>query len=123
MNLVQIVLSVSILLGVYWLLTRSRQSRLLIVLTAGCSLFFIFLPNVSTSVAHLFGVGRGSDLIIYLSIVILGMLLVRLYLALRTAEQEITQLARMFALQTAIEPGVTRDENGKPLPGADSKGA
>jgi hypothetical protein len=59
-----------------------------------------FIPNITTQVSSLFGIGRGMDLIVYISVIILFYLIFRLYVKLEAVEKEVTLLVRKFALDT-----------------------
>lgn len=59
----------------------------------------IFLPDVTSRVAKIFGIGRGVDVILYASIVVIFYLLFRIYIKIEDIGREITQLARKVALQ------------------------
>lgn len=59
----------------------------------------IIVPEATSFVAHLLGIGRGADLIIYLSLLISFYLIFRLYVALTRLEQAITALVRAIALE------------------------
>jgi hypothetical protein len=59
----------------------------------------IAFPEVTSIAAHILGIGRGADLIIYLSLLISFYLIFRLYVALVRLEQAITTLVRAIALE------------------------
>jgi hypothetical protein len=61
-------------------------------------------PNTSTFLADLVGIGRGADLIIYVSFVIAFYLIFRIHLTLNRVEEEITQIVRSMALEQLTEP-------------------
>ena len=63
----------------------------------------IIVPEATSFVAHLLGIGRGADLIIYLSLLISFYLIFRLYVALARLEQAITALVRAIALEQLPE--------------------
>lgn len=56
------------------------------------------LPSVADVLAEAVGVGRGADLVIYVSIIALFYLCFRLYTKIESVEQEITRLVRTLAL-------------------------
>lgn len=58
-----------------------------------------FLPNVSSFMANLFGIGRGVDFLIYTSVVILFYLIFRLYIKMEKIDQDITKLVSDLALK------------------------
>jgi hypothetical protein len=57
-----------------------------------------FIPNLTTSVSNLFGIGRGMDLIVYISIIVLFYLIFRIYVKTESLEKNITKLIRERAL-------------------------
>ena len=63
----------------------------------------IIFPDATSSLAHLLGIGRGADLIMYLSLLISFYLIFRLYVALTRLEQAITALVRAIALERLPE--------------------
>jgi small membrane protein len=66
--------------------------------------FVIIFPDTTSFVAHLLGIGRGADLIIYTSLLITFYLLFRIHLTLARLEQEITEIVRAIALTRLTEP-------------------
>jgi hypothetical protein len=62
---------------------------------------FVLFPDAATAIAHLLGVGRGTDLLLYLAFFagIDGFLL--LYLRTRRLEQKITEHIRSVAISNA----------------------
>jgi hypothetical protein len=73
-----------------------RLLALLLFLTA--SILVIF-PGVTTVVAHALGVGRGADLVLYVSLVTGIDIALLLYLRVRDLEQKIAKLAREMAIR------------------------
>ncbi len=61
------------------------------------------LPQTSDVLARLVGVGRGADLIIYLSIIGLFFLVFRMFVKMEAIEQEITKLVRKLAIEEVDE--------------------
>ncbi|MBI5655079.1 DUF2304 domain-containing protein [Candidatus Uhrbacteria bacterium] len=103
--LIQIVL-IAILLGaLYVTWKRSRQNVItppeavlwsLLWIGAGV---VIALPQTATLAANFFGVGRGSDFVIYGSVVLLFVLIFKIFIALDRVERKITDLVRRDALR------------------------
>lgn len=58
----------------------------------------ILLPKTTTSLAQVFGVGRGVDVIVYISLTLLFYLVFRIYVMIEDLKQEITRLTREIAL-------------------------
>jgi small membrane protein len=63
----------------------------------------IIFPDATSFLAHLLGIGRGADLIIYVSLLISFYLIFRLYVAFTRLEQAITELVRAIALEQLPE--------------------
>src|SRR4051812_17817481 len=72
----------------------------------------IIFPDVTSFVAHLLGIGRGADLIIYASLIIIFYLIFRIHLKLARLEQEITELVRAIALERLTKPADSGAGNG-----------
>ncbi len=58
-----------------------------------------FLPQTTDVLARLVGVGRGADVVIYLSLIVLFYLVFRIYIKIEHVESGITRLVRSRALQ------------------------
>ncbi len=117
--LIQLVL-VLILLGAMWL-TRKRMKQGAISGWEGYgwSLLWLFMagvvlqPQIASRAASFVGVGRGSDLVVYLAIVGLLILVFRLHVAHDRLEKQLTELIRREALSSL--PSVVSDsEEPKP---------
>lgn len=59
----------------------------------------IIQPRVTGKIAKLVGIGRGADVVIYLSIVVLFYLLFRLYVYVENLRHEISELISQLALK------------------------
>lgn len=92
-------------LWVYLRYLRSRGRDRFIVLVVFCGgIVFVLMPNWSSRIAEQVGVGRGVDLVIYLSLLLLGFVILVLYSQLRAVRGQLTDLTRQFALQHARRP-------------------
>jgi hypothetical protein len=68
----------------------------------------ISIPDTTSFLANLLGIARGTDLIIYTSVLVAFYLIFRIHLALDRLEQEITKVVRAIALERMsgpIDPG------------------
>jgi small membrane protein len=63
--------------------------------------YAVVRPDDTSKVAHLFGIGRGVDLLLYLLIVTFVFVVINFYLRLRESEQRVTELARAVAIRDA----------------------
>lgn len=61
----------------------------------------ILLPTTTTNLAQIVGVGRGVDVIVYISLALLFYLVFRLYVMVEDLRHEITTLIRQIALSTS----------------------
>ncbi|MDO8487467.1 MAG: DUF2304 family protein [Candidatus Curtissbacteria bacterium] len=68
------------------------------------ALIGILLPKTTTQLAGIFGVGRGVDIIVYISLVLLFYLVFRVYVMIEDLRRDITSLVRQIALQNASMP-------------------
>ncbi|MFR9803240.1 DUF2304 domain-containing protein [Pseudonocardia sp. RS010] len=105
--LIQLVLLVAIL-GLLFLFVRNKHSvrmqagkRIGLVLFALVNVFAVLRPDDVTLVARWLGVGRGTDLLLYLLVVafLLGML--NFYLRFQGVDRRLTDLARALAIREA----------------------
>jgi small membrane protein len=59
-----------------------------------------FIPNLTSQVSNLLGIGRGIDLIVYISIIILFYIIFRLYVKIENVKSDVTMLVRKFAMDS-----------------------
>ncbi len=103
--LIQIVLIAVLLGALYVTWRRARQN----VITLSEALLWsvlwiaagvvIALPQTATLVANFFGVGRGSDFVIYASVVTLFVLVFKIFVAMEGLERKLTEMVRRDALR------------------------
>lgn len=84
-----------------------RIFLLLFIVAAGSS---VFVPQVWTFAAQLLGVGRGADLLLYITVLAFLGFVATTYRRFRRLEHDITELARKVALTTASSPDDRSDE-------------
>ncbi len=65
-------------------------------------------PSDITWVAHKVGVGRGTDLVLYLLVLAVSFFALNTYMRFRSLEQKVTDLARAVALQEAVSVNTDR---------------
>lgn len=111
MSLIQFILLVIIAAAAFGAIRQFRQGGLsvqrLVVWVALwiAAAVIVILPQTATLIANIVGVGRGSDFIIYLSIVGLAYLVFHLFVKIEDMEREITRLVRELALRDTKEDG------------------
>lgn len=59
----------------------------------------LFIPSMTQPIARLLNIGRGIDVAVYLSIVLLFYLVFRIYIKIDKTEHEITKLVREIAIK------------------------
>jgi hypothetical protein len=89
---------------------RSPAVAILTVLVATAGIYFVWVPEHSTQLAELVGIGRGVDLILYIWVCISLIVLLNLHLKLRTQMELITMLARKTAIADA-QPAASLDDD------------
>mgnify|MGYP001203859899 CR=1 FL=1 len=62
-----------------------------------------FIPGILGFFSKILGIGRGTDLLIYLSIILLFYLIFRLYVKMESIRKDITLLVRKFAIENKDE--------------------
>jgi len=90
----------------------------LVLASAGAAIAW---PEATSRIAHALGVGRGADLVLYSTVVVMGVGFWMVYIRLRQLRREITLLVRHLALLVA--QGQMPNAGGNPEhdnPGADT---
>jgi small membrane protein len=81
---------------------RTRASkRLILVALVTVAIISILNPDLTTRAASLVGVGRGTDLLLYVLTAVFLYVVVGFYLKFKDVERQITVLARRIALDEA----------------------
>ena len=88
-------------------------------LLVAVGVYFVWMPAHTTIVARWLGVGRGTDLLIYLWIVLTLIVGLNVHLKIQSIRAEITELARAIALSETLEP----DEDGTPADSVAEQGS
>jgi small membrane protein len=92
-----------IFIGLYFLIRLKKRllDIILLFLMIAAAIVFVLWPNVTNVIANKLGVGRGADLIFYLSILIFWFVALKLYARIRKLEQLFTQIIRDDAMKNA----------------------
>jgi hypothetical protein len=106
--IIQIILSAGLSACLFYVLSLGRSSRamragLLAIVLIGY--LFVWMPDLTTKIASLVGVGRGADLVMYVWIVLNLLLIIRLHVKLREQSEAMTQLARWITLHGPRDRG------------------
>jgi small membrane protein len=90
---------------------RSPAVAVLAALVTTAGLYFVWMPEHSTQLAELVGIGRGVDLILYIWVCLSLIVVLNLHLKLRTQMELITVLARKIALTDGRVAGTADDHS------------
>src|SRR3989338_4062191 len=106
---IQILLLAFILFAISRVVLRAREK----VISTQAAIFWsviwlaaligILMPQTTTSLASVFGVGRGVDVIVYISLALLFYIVFRMFVMIEDLRHEITNLIRQIALQNTHE--------------------
>ncbi|MEM9985633.1 MAG: DUF2304 domain-containing protein [Bacteroidota bacterium] len=89
----------------FWLRLRDQPlMRVLIALVLILGVSFVLFPDASTLLANALGVGRGADMVIYLTLTGLTIGIILLYLRILRLEQQLTEVIRHQAIAQAQKP-------------------
>ena len=77
-------------------------SRLLAVGLVVAAIVFVIDPDIPQKLAELVGVSRGTDLILYILVVVFALSAMSLYFSQREADVRLQMLARRIALSDAV---------------------
>jgi small membrane protein len=89
----------------YFARLRSRLTdRLLLCALGLLGAVSVVFPDLTTALAHLLGVGRGVDLVIYIMLLTFSYGWLLLYAKVRALQMRLTDLARAIALANARVP-------------------
>lgn len=106
-----IIVSLFIVIILFKLFKQKQANRIsLLNFVIWCLLWLIVLivfwqPDTTSYVANLLGIGRGADLVIYLSIIVIFYLLFRIFVKLNKIDTDITKLVRKDALKDDQDQG------------------
>jgi small membrane protein len=104
--IIQVILIVGLLLCLAYAFLQRQKSRLVsvgIAVVAFAAIYFVLVPERTNQLAHLVGVGRGADLILYCWLVISLIVSVNLQFKILRLQGLITDLAREMTLRAAQE--------------------
>ena len=109
MLLIQIVLVGMLLIATLMTWKRAREQAIsyreaiLWTLLWFMAIIAVILPQTTNFLARIFGVGRGVDVVLYASVVMLFIALFRLHVSVERLERKLTDLVRMEALRKVEE--------------------
>lgn len=115
--IISIVLSAMMLAALAAGLALRRRAPALgiaLALAAAAGLYFVWMPDHLSAVANAMGVGRGTDLLLYLWVALTMLAFAGVVLELRYLRRQLTLLARELALQRARDAASIRSGAASP---------
>jgi hypothetical protein len=91
-------------------------SRLLALGLGAVAVISIIDPDIPQALANALGVARGTDLILYLLIVVFVLTTLGLYFRVRETDHHLRRLVRSIAVEEAIRKDGPPGSEGPPIP-------
>lgn len=116
--IVQIILVLAVILVSLALMRGGSNARhlairrIMLMIFAIAAVLSIFFPELLSRLASALGVGRGTDLVLYATIVSFFVFMATTYQRFRHAETSLTKLSRRIAIDEAVRPVDFRDGDG-----------
>lgn len=110
MKAIQFILIPLVLVTMLVYLTHARSrivGRIVVIFIGLAATAMVWMPEITQRVAEYLGVGRGTDLILYLGFLGLAFICSMLFSQLRHQEMQLTGLTRAIALIEAKNPSVS----------------
>lgn len=106
MNLIQPLLIALLLVAAIfciWYVRMRIVTRMVVVAVAATGTAFVLRPELTNSIAHTLGVGRGADLMFYLFSLASTYAFLIVYVRHRELRHDLTRLTRAFAIEHAVQ--------------------
>ncbi|MFZ1383188.1 MAG: DUF2304 domain-containing protein [Scrofimicrobium sp.] len=120
--LIKAILIVSLLLVMYFLVRPVRTDSSLALRRIGmflvmvAAMFAIIFPGLFNRFAHSIGVMSGTNLLVYILVIVILAQMASSYRKDMASQQKLTTLARKIALMEETEKTVLQDETGSASP-------
>lgn len=107
MKIIQIILILIfslILIQIYILKKKQKISKLEYLIWSifwGCGILVSIYPDITGIISQKIGIGRGSDLVIYIALIILFWMNFKILLRIERIEKDITKIVREKALKSS----------------------
>ena len=121
MSLIQILIIIFSLFAITRVAFKFKRSDLSVKEMILWILFWIFvsvivvLPQTTSFIANVLGVGRGVDVVVYLSVVVIFYTLFRIFIRLEKIERDITTLVRHISLKESNYDKIQVQNSSLPL--------
>ncbi len=105
MIVLKVIITIFVILSIIKLIKQKKDNKitsfsflLWFILWLIVALVF-YIPEATSYLANIVGIGRGVDLVVYTSIIILFYLLFRIFVHLNKIDREITKIVREKAIK------------------------
>lgn len=92
-------------------LKKKLLDLILLMVLIAAAVVFILWPDITTKLAQKLGVGRGADLVFYVSILIFWFVVLKLYARIRQLEKSFTRIIREDAIRNAAGPSSPKPDS------------
>lgn len=76
--------------------------RIIFIFGALVGIFFVLRPDITITIANLIGIGRGTDLLLYIFIIISMFFYVSILAEFRRIDQKLTKIVRNIAITAPV---------------------
>jgi len=110
--MIEWILTALLSVGLVFAVREWKRSRILctaIVTLTLTGIVFVWEQQASTRIAHMLGVGRGADLVLYIYAAISFVLIISLLLRIKQLQEQFTELCRAFSLAHPLRVEAPRE--------------
>jgi small membrane protein len=97
-QVILVFLQLFILYSFFKRFNKPAIDKIAIVIILLTGILFAFFPEITNRLAHMMGIGRGADLIMYLAIVGFAYMILLLYSKIKTLESQLGSIVRKQSL-------------------------
>ncbi|HEV8285100.1 MAG TPA: DUF2304 domain-containing protein [Chitinophagaceae bacterium] len=104
MSGIQILLITGVIIIFIYYVFRLRSAvfdLLILFIFSGVAVFFILSPDLTTVIAKKLGVGRGTDMLFYICILLFLFIILKLFARINRLEKKLTDMVRQQAKNEA----------------------
>ena len=114
MTAIQILLIAGLALSAIYVYLKFQSviaDAIILLLFIAAGIVFVLFPQLTTKIANKLGVGRGTDLILYVCIIFFLFVMIRMYARIRKLEQTVTKIVRDNSLNAVVKNGKEKGKN------------
>ena len=114
MTAIQILLIAGLALSAIYVYLKFQSviaDAIILLLFIAAGIVFVLFPQLTTKIANKLGVGRGTDLILYVCIIFFLFVMIRMYARIRKLEQTVTKIVRDNSLKSVVKNDKEEERN------------